>query len=384
MSTAVATLDRPVRVAVARPKIAKPVVPHRRFAFIDALRGLAALAVVFHHLDRFGPLWVHADKLLPVFLSEVILENARVGVQVFFVISGFVIAYSIRNAWVTPGYLGNFALRRSLRLEPPYWATILVVLALNAICRWMSMDQATTDATWPQLLAHIFYVQEILGYKQFSIGFWTLCIELQFYLSFVALFGVAQRLGQSRRRWLRLSMPTSLAITFLPFALWSLFHSSLCEEAANGMWLSRYFWTFFLGALVCWTLNEQTPRAMLYFFLAAMVVRLGLFWTIGGAVGLVTGTIVYVVGRRGHLADWLDWRWLQFLGKISYSLYLIHYPVNHVVSNFGYSLTGSSPAFALLWMAVSVACSIGVALLLYKVVEAPSVRLSQKFKLAAA
>jgi peptidoglycan/LPS O-acetylase OafA/YrhL len=383
MSASIATLDRPVRAAVSRLNVAKPVVPHRRFAFIDALRGLAAMAVVLHHADRFGPLWAHADKLIPEIVSTGI-EHARVGVRVFFVISGFVIAYSIRNAWVTPGYLGNFALRRSIRLEPPYWATILVVLTLNAICRWIGVEQATPDATWLQTFAHVFYIQEIVGYEHISIGFWTLCIELQFYLLFVAMFGIAQRLGQSSRRFLPMSMPASLAITFLPFALWSLFHSSLCHEDVNSMWLSRYFWAFFLGALVCWTLNDQAPRALLYAYLGAMVVRLGMFWTMDCAVGLITGTTIFLVGIRGHLTDWLDWRWLQYLGRISYSLYLIHFPVNHVVSNLGYSLSGDSPVAAVLWMATSVVLSIGVAHVLYKVVEAPSVRLSQRFKLAAA
>jgi len=79
MSATLATLDRPVRAAVSRLKVARPVVPHRRFAFIDALRGLAALAVVFHHLDRFGPLWQPASYLIPEIVSTV-FENARGGV----------------------------------------------------------------------------------------------------------------------------------------------------------------------------------------------------------------------------------------------------------------------------------------------------------------
>ena len=67
-----------------------------RFAFVDALRGLAALAVAFHHIFRYGPLPESALKIVPHF-GHVLFQNGRMGVPVFFVISGFVIAYVLRR-----------------------------------------------------------------------------------------------------------------------------------------------------------------------------------------------------------------------------------------------------------------------------------------------
>jgi len=177
-----------------------------------------------------------------------------------------------------------------------------------------------------------------------------------------------------------LSQQTALAFTFVPLALWSLFGASLADEALNAAWITRYFWAFFLGALVCWTLDGQTPRGLLWGYAAAMAVRLGFHFTIDAAVALVTGFAIYTSGRMGQLGHWLNWLWLQYLGRISYSLYLIHYPVNHVISHFGHWLTGDSSAFAVMWMFISLAVSIAAAHLLYLCIEAPSVRLSRHFR----
>src|SRR5690242_2845328 len=152
-----------------------------RLAFIDALRGLAALAVAAYHIERYGPLAEPASRIIAGPIEEVI-RRGWMGVQTFYVISGFVIAYSLRHAWMTPGYLGNYALRRSLRLDPPYWTTIAVSLAIyfaGPLAGWPSPMLA--EPSWPQFGWHFLYLQNLMGYQNLSVGLWTLCIEVQFY-----------------------------------------------------------------------------------------------------------------------------------------------------------------------------------------------------------
>jgi exopolysaccharide production protein ExoZ len=90
--------------------------------------------------------------------------------------------------------------------------------------------------------------------------------------------------------------------------------------------------------------------------------------------------MIFAAGRLGQPQNWGSQSWLQFLGRVSYSLYLVHYPVLHVVENAGLSLTGNTATSAVLWLLVSLACSIGAAQILYVCVEAPSVRLAARFK----
>ena len=56
---------------------------------------------------------------------------------------------------------------------------------------------------------------------------------------------------------------------------------------------------------------------------------------VGIRCALTTGIVIYLVGRRGHLGDWLTWRPLQYLGRISYSLYLTHYLTSWIIVSFG-------------------------------------------------
>src|SRR5688500_14125008 len=91
-----------------------------RFVFIDALRGLACLWVLTHHLffnEIFGKV------LRPAVHNavEILAFCGSFGVQIFFVLSGFVIAHSLRDTTLNPRSVGLFILRRQLRLDPPYW-----------------------------------------------------------------------------------------------------------------------------------------------------------------------------------------------------------------------------------------------------------------------
>jgi peptidoglycan/LPS O-acetylase OafA/YrhL len=353
----------------------------QRFAFVDALRGLAALGVAAYHIFRYGPLAAAAQPVLPGVVKGA-LHHGWIGVQIFFVISGFVIAYALRDALMTPGYFRSFALQRFFRLGPPYWCTIALVLGLHLLATaFMANSNPLIDElpSWPQLASHSFYLQNVLGFNNISVGFWTLCIEMQFYLLFALLLGLAQRLtvllgGEQGR-----SSSLALTILFLPLALVSLFWLSI-DGGRTDSWAVHFFIYFFLGALVFWTIDGRMPKALLWGLVAAILVREQLHWTLDLCVGLSAGVAIYVCGRTGNLGNWLNFAWLQRLGLISYSLYLIHYPVSWIISSVGYELTGTSPVGAVFWLLLGLAASIGIAQVMHNAIELPAIRLSHRFK----
>ena len=382
-----------------------------RSTFIDALRGVAAFGVACYHITRYEPAPQASREIIPGFLQQW-FDHGWMGVQVFFVISGFVIAYSVRNARVTPRYLGNYAFRRSLRLDPPYWTTILFVLLLHAILHLHLGFDSPLDVpsklepalSWQLLAAHVMYLQNILGYDNLSAGFWTLCIEVQFYLLYVVGQGIAQRFPHRDRQTPADASPVGLLAVFAPLAVASLFvwnagfqrgdnlwWNVFVSGPAGDMWITRFFCMFFLGASAWWALDGRIPAAFFWIYVAALAGRI--FWqgqahgwyddlTVGLCAALAAGVSTYIAGRLGRLSTWLNFGVLQYLGRISYSLYLIHFPMSHVVNTLGTQVSGTSPspAVATLWLMLALAASLAAAHVLYILVEAPSVRFAARFK----
>src|ERR1700683_264814 len=84
----------------------------------------------FHFFNHWvSPIHDSLAGMLPQGV-QVALEHADLGVEVFFVLSGFVIAHTLFDKTITPRFAGNFVIRRSLRLDPPYWAVLAATVAL--------------------------------------------------------------------------------------------------------------------------------------------------------------------------------------------------------------------------------------------------------------
>lgn len=338
-----------------------------RFTFVDALRGIAALWVALFHF--YGG--VRTGATSPLFWRPVdfFFAHGNAGIEIFFVISGFVIAYSVRNRRVTPRYFGRFMLRRSVRLEPPYWVAIALAVTSLWLSNHIRHDRVAVLPSWQQLLAHVFYLQGILHLGQIVDVFWTLCIEIQFYVSLLLLIALAQRLGDGR--WRRL-------LVLAPFTFWSLgIHAHLLYDP--GPWMFKFWYLFQLGVLAYWGASGVVAVRDFWLYLAALVALTAWHPSFTGAIGLTTGAAIFLAAKYGRLYA-LNFRPLQFLGKRSYSLYLIHpvvgVPFTYYFAQrfFGRPLTGLQAAEC---MVAATVVSVVCAALLFYFVEAPSIRLSR-------
>jgi peptidoglycan/LPS O-acetylase OafA/YrhL len=231
-----------------------------------------------------------------------------------------------------------------------------------------------------RVLAHMGYLQDILGFPSLSAGIWTLCIEMQFYAVSVVGWGLAQRLVRHRKNGVSRPRGAVLLALFGPPACISLFvwHGQTSTEP----WVTHFFAMFFLGMIVWWTLDQTLPPCAFFVCVGVVAAQLVVEWKLDNAVALAVACAVFAAGRLGRLHDWLHWNWLQYLGRISYSLYLIHYPVSHMVTWLGWSVSGSPPAppVAAMIMLASLAASIATAQLVYWAVEVPSLRWAARLK----
>jgi len=347
--------------------------PSKRFTFIDAWRGIAALWVAFYHY--YGAVSHDYHQHLFVQPLHYLFSKGNAGVEIFFVISGYVIAYSIRQKRITPGYFGRFMLRRSIRLEPPYWATIAVAIAVLWVSNHLRPDHFVALPGGPRILAHIFYLQGFFHVQNIVGVFWTLCIEVQFYVFFLLLVAGSQLLGD--RRISRLAV-------LLPFTLASLAIQAHWVQG-SGPWMFKFWYLFQLGVLAYWAVSKQVRDTD--FATYALVVLAILCWHpfFLGFTGWMTGVGFYLAGKFGRLGT-LDYAPLQFLGRRSYSFYLIHFVIGMpFVTYFPEIFFGKflPTGVAIASMVTAVAVSLMGATVLYHFVERPCINFGRTLKHSA-
>lgn len=342
----------------------------QRFTLVDALRGIAAVGVLFHHMLFNSELQVTLWSTLPFWLLELCRKGAF-GVEIFFVLSGFVIVHSLRNVRMTPRAVGNFMLRRQLRLDPPYWTMLVLTVASIYVEQHVPWIERRPLPTWYEFGANLFYLNQIVGSVQIMAVSWTLCMEVQFYLVLILLLLAGKTMSPSGAR----------SATYSAALVWVLgITSMLLPRYMIPGWFIELWFYFAAGALCYWAVH--TPR-----FRMAFLGYMGLFLVAAiwqeprpMLMGWTTALLLYTAGRMGKLSTWLNFAPLQYFGRISYSLYLSHLMVAAYVLRLGYRLTGTNHAGAALWFCVAGVVSIAAAHALYLLVERPSIRLAARFK----
>ncbi|TXG78438.1 MAG: acyltransferase [Thermomicrobiales bacterium] len=317
-----------------------------RLRFVDGLRGIAAMMVVLYHLaGRTSADWL--------------VSKGYLGVSVFFVLSGFVITMAIGERKVTAGFLGRFAARRSLRLDPPYWTSIAIAIALMLVAARMGIPKELPGGT--AILAHLFYLQDILGLPAISDVYWSLCLEIQFYLFLMVLLWICgQRVGSGGFKAL---LGALLVLSLVQQA-------NLLELTPRGVFLP-YWYGFAAGSVTYWT---SVGRLSARYFAGTLLVLLAFAPFAHGEAVLVTALTVmslHVASRLWRMQDWLSGPVTQFLGRTSYSLYLFHALIGWSAQSFALRFVNQWAA-----LAIGMTSSILFAAAAYVMIERPAIRLS--------
>lgn len=340
------------------------------FGFVDGLRGLACLWVVFNHL-RIPEL----AQVVPGALYEWLVLRGGMGVLVFFVLSGFVIAHSLLPVEMDGQRLTNFLTRRLVRLSPPYYVSLVVAVTVSLVAARVKQETYAPPGLG-SLLAHLAYLPHLLGRPLVNGVHWTLYLEMQFYAAFALALWWMQVVERRRPGGWR-ARATVLAATALvwPVAGWSL---------APRPEFIAYWFAFVSGVLVCWRAAALIDGRLWWAFHGL----LALAWVVHReqmvATVVVAAPLIMAATRRDRMSRWLRWRPVQFLGTISYSLYLIHAPVIGVVEWLRSRLLGDSAWAEATMLVPMVAASIGAGWVLWWAVERPAIRWSRALRLPQA
>ncbi len=304
-------------------------------AAIDGLRGIACLAVVAHHCYwHCGQYqWPHvAIAGHSTALSRVLLYGNG-GVELFFIVSGFCLAYPLCCKVSTESWTHWF-IRRAYRILPPYYASALLFCLMFAVLRShsFSLFGMTTPPQGPISLKGIFACASLLN-AYFNPSYWTLVLEAKWYLLFPLLVGLWRRAGSGAL--------FGISLLVCSFGTW------LSSWSPRFVFLSGqvtiYLPIFAAGMLIArWTAAQTTPHWLIRsapWGLALSIALVAIAVPSDGSPGVLPpaiswGSVAFFMLLSVLNNDWLSsiarTRALVAVGAFSYSLYLIHEPIVHL------------------------------------------------------
>ena len=345
---------------------------------LNGLRGLAALIVFFAHcLGYIGPdlRWAPAINLL-----NAVARSFNSWVDVFFVLSGYLITSILLRRRGSPHYFRNFYWRRALRILPLYTAALVAILLLF-------------PHSGRYVLLSMFFLANFNGFFHIYIDgpFWTLAIEEQFYLLWPTVI-VHRSVSQLRR----LSLLIAISVILLRFAACLTTHNNFnltffrLDGLAMGAWLACYFFTrqpttdvrrrenlwfsvtLAVGALLAITAGVLSTAVRPQYYPRALAIT-GMVVAYTGFFGLLLAH----QGKRGPQAL-LRTRVLGFFGLISYAFYMTHMYVILLYDRWRTALIPGDVRGYLIRLVVTFAATTALSLLSRYIIELPALSLRRR------
>lgn len=319
-----------------------------RIAVLDGLRALAILLVLFRH----GA--ISLQYSYPVIYSDVVGEtfsnwmlNGWVGVDLFFVLSGFLLGYHLIRSWSQGNgsrvlFFGKYWLKRILRTFPLYYVVILIV-ALNIV----PLYEHSSENLQGELIKHVLFLQDYYGTNLLT-PLWSLATEEKFYLICPLLLWGIMKLHSINKNY---ALITLMALCLIPMVL-----RLNSYEGGADMSYSTFFWSYrapfhlaldglLMGLLVAYIysfkLIDKTVKrfANIIFFTTFLVSTLVMSvypWMSETSDWLLTIVALFIIPilfsiliyfaifTTGQVSKILGSVFLRFISRISYSLYLVH------------------------------------------------------------
>ena len=307
-----------------------------------------------------------AQPLAPDLMAW-LYDYARMAVQIFLVLGGYLAAASL-----APEGVGRFDSagqqvgKRFVRLVVPYVVALLVTVLVSALVRpWFDHPSVPGDSDVAQLITHALLLHSVADHESLSAGVWYVAIDFQLFtlsvLAFAAVRALPQGLPRQRAAW----VGQGAVVAGVAASLWG-----FNRDAQWDVWAVYFFGAYGLGMMAFWA--SRAPRAAGWVGAMAVLGAVALVLDFRGRIALALATALLLVWamRTPAVRQWQGVAPLVRLGQMSYSVFLIHFPVCLLVNAVVHELWPHQPWINLLGMGVAFCLSLGAGAWLYRHVEA--------------
>jgi peptidoglycan/LPS O-acetylase OafA/YrhL len=368
----------------------------RRVPALDGLRGIAILIVFLGHFTQFG--LSKAQRANPIFYF--LSDKAGIGVDLFFVLSGFLITGILYDSKNRQGYFRVFYTRRTLRIFPLYYS-VLILVAVSRIVfpnlyALSSITPVAQIANFTYTTNFLMAFRGLTAEPLFLGHFWSLAVEEQFYILWPLIV-----LRLSREQLVKLALTGVVAALLLRVLL---IHSLAFESAY--LLLPARMDSLLAGALIAlsmrglrgipdWITSRPVIAIVFALFAADLIVRgtgsngwvlafrSAFHFSIAAA-----GSGILVIASLGlpNKPNWtkvLGNGFLRFFGKYSYAIYVVHVAIILALSQVidavqRHYFGGPAPFPAILLGGIAIALTVGVSLVSWHVIEQPFLKLKDR------
>jgi len=337
-----------------------------KIGYLNSLRGVAVLMVIFTHAGLYVK-----SALLGDGIRGVIADASR-GVQLFYILSAFTLFYSLyvrscedKSRWK------DFFIRRFFRIAPLWWTSIVVYLFLrnefhfswsNILCNF--------------LFIHGFHPQYI---NSIVVGGWSIAVEMNFYLLIPLFYKLCSNTSRTIVWFFWVYLALSLFSNWA--GTWQVGYSEQVWKEFVFFFLPHQLPVFFLGFLLFHLVIRRDTKMSIAAWIHATAFILLVFsfhkdWFMSQCALLFP--LVWMVASAPHIHLWNN-RVLQYLGKISFSLYLVHFAAVLVVRKSGILALIPHPTlqFFIGFLFVSTIAT-GIASLTYRYIERPGIQFGNR------
>ena len=322
---------------------------------VDVLKVVAAQFIVWHHFSAYGPMADTMTLMWPQ-LMEWLYRYARLAVQVFLVVGGYLAAQSVMHKSIQHPLIS--IAKRYLRLAPFY------VFALALISVAVAVSRDTIHASWLpseptvwQFLAHGFLAHDLLGFEALSSGAWYVAIDFQLYALLIVLCHALHTETNKR---------LSIAVALLCVA--SMWQFNRVDEL--DIWAIYFFAAYGLGVLAAWA-KRSTFEAKV-FWVTALLAAGALWFEYRTRLSLALLTAVWLVVKPKGMVHWTPMkRVVHRLSNSAYVLFLTHFGIIVLFSDMWNKSHFYDPSMAFALTGFAWLCCVGMGLFLHEKAEVP-------------